>query len=840
MQIIYKKILFALIIFFGCAATVSAQNWTTAAQLAEARMAHNVVELNDGRILIIGGGPTLQTSLASVEIFDYRDNSVAAAADMVQARMLACAELLDDGRVFVAGGATAMGSAINFCEIYDPATDSWTAAASMSVRRERFAMVSLPDGRLLATGGIGGAPNTSENLSLATCEIYDPATDTWTPSASLPSIRNSHSAILLNNGLVLCTRGYSHTGGYYVDCELYDPLTDVWTPTASFLERGTGEHRMTMMADGRILRTGGWAGPQQWSEIYDPATGEWTATAPMNHRRSVHSQVLLENDRTLVIAGMDAIEGAESKQHSVSSVEEFDPQTNVWTEVEPLPVDVVWSMAHRLRDGQVAVFGGSRWENNQSAGASNQIFISNYAFDDNSARVAGNVWYDFDGDGEQGLGDVGASGAQIEITPGPYYVTCDNNGDYEAFLPVGQYEVCIDKDMKHWDVSWTASGEDCYALDVQDIGDEFSGIDFGIEPKRLVEELDISIVGSRPRPGFPVYYYLTYRNNGTIPYTGNLAFMYDQILDFVKTSPLQTTYEGVTLTWFLENLPVGATGTIMIMLQVPADISLLGTDVCVNAEYQRKNNDDLLRNGKDRFCSEVRGAYDPNEMIVTPRGQGERGLIVYDRTQLSYTIYFQNLGTDTAFTVRIENQLTDDLDYSSFQLGQSSHPVTVSITPDGLATFLFRDIELPHKAENEAGSQGYVRYYINPHDPGGRTVEIKNGAGIYFDFNPPVITNRVLNTLEGGVTSVDDEPVTAPTLLVQPNPVNESFVVSGLTSMPARLELSDELGRVQAVDWTVGVNSLSVDSSKLAAGVYWLRLSFGNGEVLTLPLSVQR
>ncbi len=840
MQKSHKKFLFALIVFIGCAATAAAQNWTTAARMTEARMAHNVVELNDGRILIMGGGPTLQSSLPNVDIFDYRDKSVTAAADMLRARALACAELLDDGRVLVAGGATAMGSAINFCEIYDPATDSWTAAASMNMRRERFAMVKLPDGRLLATGGIGGAPNTNENISQATCEIYDPATDTWTPVASLPSIRNSHAAILLNNGLVLCTRGYSTSGGYLGDCELYDPLTDVWTPTASFLERGTGEHRMTTMADGRVLRTGGWAGPQQWSEIYDPATGEWTATAPMNHRRSVHSQVLLENGRTLVIAGMDAIERAESKQHSISTVEEFDPKTNAWTEVESLPVDLVWSMALRLRNGQVAVFGGSGWENNQSKGASDQIFISNYPADENSARVAGNVWYDFDGDGEQGPFDVGAANAQLEITPGPYYVTCDNNGNYDAFLPVGQYDVCIDKDMKYWDVSWTASGDDCYELNVQDIGDEFSGIDFGITPKRLVEELDISIVGSRPRPGFPVYYYLTYRNNGTIPYTGNLAFMFDHVLNFVKASPLPTTQEGVTLTWFLENVPVGATGQILVMLQVPADISLLGTEVCVNAEYDRKHNDDLLRNGKDRFCSEVRGAYDPNEMIVTPRGQGDRGMIVYDRTQLSYTIYFQNLGTDTAFTVRIENQLTDDLDYSSFQLGQSSHPVTVSITPDGLATYLFRDIKLPHKAVNEAGSQGYVRYYINPHDPGASTVEIENDAGIFFDFNPPVITNRVINTMMGGVTSAGDEVDNAPAIQVQPNPVNESFVVSGLTSMPARLELSDQLGRVQAIDWTAGVNSLTVDSSTLATGVYWLRLSFGDGAVLTLPVSVQR
>ena len=840
MQHLHKRIFLGLIVIFCGMSTAAAQNWTIAGQLSQPRIGHTSVEMEDGRILIIAGGTSFQNSISGVDIFDYRDNSVTPAADMLQPRLLASSLMLDDGRVLVAGGATAFGSAINSCEIYDPASDTWTAAAPMSVRRERFAMVKLPDGRVLATGGIGGTPGSNEYFSQATCEIYNPATDTWTPAANLPSIRNAHTAILLNNGMVLCTRGYAHSGGYFGDCELYDPATDVWTPTASFVERGTGDHSMSMMADGRVLRTGGWAGPQVWSEIYDPATGEWTSTAPLHQRRCGHSQVTLENGRTLVIGGNDAINSSESRQFSLSSVEEFDPQTNIWTEVDPLPVSLTRSTAHQLANGQIAVFGGSEWENNQQVAANDRIFITNYAVDANSARVRGNVWYDFDGDGEQGAGDVGANNAQVEITPGPYYLTCDHNGNFEGFLPVGQYEVCISKEMKLWDVSWTASGDDCYALDVQDINDDYSGLDFGIAPKRLVEELDISIVGSRPRPGFPVTYYLTYRNNGTIPYTGNLAFMYDHVLNFVKASPLQTTHEGVTLTWYLENVPVGATGTIMIMMEVPADVSLLGQEVCVNAEYDRKHNDDLLRHGKDRFCDEVRGAYDPNEIIVTPRGQGDIGRIVYDRTQLSYTIYFQNVGTDTAFNVRIDNQLAADLDRGSFQLGASSHPVTVAIAPDGLMTFSFKDAKLPHKAENEAASQGYVRYYISPFDPGQRTVPIENGADIYFDYNPAVLTNRVLNTLVGGVTSADDEAATVPTVQVQPNPVNESFVVSGLVTMPAQLVLSDELGRTQPIVWTAGVNSLTVDSSKLATGVYWLRLSFANGEVMTLPVSVQR
>jgi len=118
---------------------------------------------------------------------------------LATARYFHTATLLPNGKVLVAGGAigyTPLASA----ELYDPATGTWTATESLHTARFFHTATLLPNGKVLVAGGAG-------NGYLASAELYDPATETWTATGSLHTARDLHTATLLPNGKVLVAGG---------------------------------------------------------------------------------------------------------------------------------------------------------------------------------------------------------------------------------------------------------------------------------------------------------------------------------------------------------------------------------------------------------------------------------------------------------------------------------------------------------------------------------------------------------------------------------------------------------------------------------------------------------
>ena len=87
---------------------------------------------------------------------------------MQNARSFHTATLLPNGKVLVAGGSQGGGGVLASAELYDPATGSWSATGSMHTARVNFTATLLPDGKVLVSGGQIGP--------LASAELYDPAT----------------------------------------------------------------------------------------------------------------------------------------------------------------------------------------------------------------------------------------------------------------------------------------------------------------------------------------------------------------------------------------------------------------------------------------------------------------------------------------------------------------------------------------------------------------------------------------------------------------------------------------------------------------------------------------
>ncbi|QQS30908.1 MAG: T9SS type A sorting domain-containing protein [Sphingobacteriales bacterium] len=155
----------------------------------------------------------------------------------------------------------------------------------------------------------------------------------------------------------------------------------------------------------------------------------------------------------------------------------------------------------------------------------------------------------------------------------------------------------------------------------------------------------------------------------------------------------------------------------------------------------------------------VNCAYDPNDKTVTPSGIGEQNYTLMDE-ELFYTIRFQNTGNDTAFYVRITDVLSSHLDHNSFRIINSSHDMQTYRYSNGLVEFHFHDIMLPDSTTNEPGSHGFVMFAVKPLPSLSDNTPVNNTADIYFDQNPPIITNTTLNTLVYELPASPPLPIT--------------------------------------------------------------------------------
>jgi N-acetylneuraminic acid mutarotase len=270
---------------------------------------------------------------------------------MSDARRNHAAVLLGDGRVLVIGGHKGISPPNHLLassEIYNPATNAWTPAGLMSKGRRDHPAVLLGNGKVLVAGGAEPLAGGGEAIS-AVADIYDPLANTWTPAASMPAFRVHHTATLLGAGDVLIVGGWSSGGNPSKGAERYNVAGNSWTPAAS-LSTEHSDHTATLLQSGKVLVAGGQslAGITASAEVYDPAANTWTPTSPMTAPRTDHAAVLLAGGDVLVVGGS-----------GLKSAERFNPASNTWTAVASMKSIRKWHTATLLVNGSVLVAGGS-------------------------------------------------------------------------------------------------------------------------------------------------------------------------------------------------------------------------------------------------------------------------------------------------------------------------------------------------------------------------------------------------------------------------------------------------------------------------------------------------
>lgn len=231
----------------------------------------------------------------------------------------------------------------------------------------------------------------------------------------------------------------------------------------------------------------------------------------------------------------------------------------------------------------------------------------------------------------------------------------------------------------------------------------------------------------------------------------------------------------------------------------------------------------------DIDCRANVGSYDPNQKEAQPQGFGE-GRAIEAGQRIDYLIQFQNIGTDTAFRVVIRDTLSPWLLPASIRMGPSSHPYSWELTGEGVIKIQFNPIALPDSASNAQGSTGFVRFSVdaNPLAPEGALLE--NRAGIYFDWNEPIMTNVVQHTIGFNwvISHTDKERSKLPkfSLRVSPNPVRSAAWVdwSGDKTTSYELSLYNTQGHCLWQNNQVKFPFL-MDNVQLPGGAYVLVLS---------------
>ena len=180
----------------------------------------------------------------------------------------------------------------------------------------------------------------------------------------------------------------------------------------------------------------------------------------------------------------------------------------------------------------------------------------------------------------------------------------------------------------------------------------------------------------------------------------------------------------------------------------------------------------------------------------------------------------------------IRDTLDANLDPSTFKIISSSHfeVLNVSIEKERNITFEFKDIFLPDSTTNFEASNGYVSYLIKSKDGLPEETPIRNTASIYFDFNPPIVTNTTENVMVTElptISSVNENQQLDIHLF--PNPTNGKIYLSEMDLRDAVVSVYDLAGRLVLVE-KLRVNEIILPET--ASGILFLKIKTEEGTVV--------
>jgi len=390
---------------------------------------------------------------------------------------------------------------------------------------------------------------------------------------------------------------------------------------------------------------------------------------------------------------------------------------------------------------------------------------------------------------------------------------------YNLYVDKGSFKTEITNEIPYFLSSIPGSFEHEFS----DIG-SIDTASFCLEVTEIVEDLVVTIIPlNELRPGFFCNYRVLIENKGIGIHSGEVKFAFDgNKQGFVSASPIPSSQELNLLKFDFVDLKPFESSSYDIKLKTELlPIVMLGEILTYTAFTDEPVGDILPENNIFDLEQLIIGSYDPNDIRVF---EGEEVHIDNVSDYLHYVIRFQNTGTASAINVNVTNSVDKQLDWRTFELLSYSHPVELIVIDSTEFNFYFDDINLPDSLSNESESHGFICYKIKPIEITTVGDVAYNQAKIFFDFNPPIITNEVATKFVNvsSLNSVLDKDIA-----LYPNPVQSLLFVPEDFNFD-KIEIYDFDGKLKLQ----GVKVDELYMGDLSPGLYFCRLSLSGRTVL--------
>jgi galactose oxidase-like protein/Kelch motif protein len=353
-------------------AASAAVEFEAVGSMLAARAGHTATRLDDGQVLIAGGGNS------TAELFDPNDAAFVPSGSLAGADYGIAAVRLDTGRVLIVGGSGLS------TETYEPSTGTFRPSGALRESHVGPTATLVAGGRVLVTGGTN--PISGIGLAIASAEIFDPETGESTVTPPMGSARDGHTAVALTDGTVLVIGGRNGHRPDAADdppwdptyCELFDPAVGDFVRRVGMGTTRIGAVAVAFSKDRALVLGGFGTWPQNlheqpahpaFAQMYTASSGAFVSLPTPRIVEREFTATLLPNGRVLLIGGSN-------DGRVLDTVWTLDPATGAFAESGHLTVPRRGHTATLLADGRVLVAGGTDAEGNTLASAE----ISRVAF----------------------------------------------------------------------------------------------------------------------------------------------------------------------------------------------------------------------------------------------------------------------------------------------------------------------------------------------------------------------------------------------------------------------------------------------------------------------------
>ncbi|HPI55645.1 MAG TPA: hypothetical protein PLU10_13185, partial [Chitinophagaceae bacterium] len=376
------------------------------------------------------------------------------------------------------------------------------------------------------------------------------------------------------------------------------------------------------------------------------------------------------------------------------------------------------------------------------------VYVSTNCSATQANILEGNVKYDVNNNGCD-INDVVVPQLRMSTTDGTTttYSYTQANGDYRFYAPNGVFTI----EPVFSNSSYVSAPAN---VSTSITGGASQVYDFCLTTNAISHDVSVSMLPVIPaRPGFSATYQLVVSNVGSSIQSGTLTLTYDNTkLHSPISTPTSSSASGNQINWSFTNLAPFSTYTVLFEPTVFAPPTVnINEWLAFTCNVSTANTDITPANNTCHLNQIIVGSYDPND-ITCAEGASIDVSAVGD--YLNYTIRFENTGTYPAQNIVVKNTIDPTkLDLATLIPLTSSHGMSTQIVGNEIQ-FTFQNIWLGFTPST---NKGFLTYKIKSKSNLVLADVINNQAEIYFDFNPPIITNiastQVMNTVTTSATA---------------------------------------------------------------------------------------